>query len=245
MQRDPSHIPTKRTADAIPEQPDPSTITSEKQANFYRMQCIREIARLMSKLSDTTIPEVKLRLYNTQANKLLQQKARWASRVIELGGRIPLPPGGRVEDEIAVDLTYRYFGLAKGLPGVNEILPQKNKSKAPDQVVGNEDGKTISRAALYQRVDLEYFEFVDTVDADPVLKRLEEEAQLKMISSLRNNRQEQSDNQPIEQITCQEIYQSVDPSRTFPFTERIPSSQEVSEFLILQKKKLLLSKYAA
>ena len=215
---------TKKNLDQELVQPEPSSIPSEQQANYFRYQCIREIARLMSKLNDTTIPEVKLRFYNNQVNRLLKMKSKWSQRIVELGGRIPLPPGSKLEDEIAIDNTYRYFGLAKFLPGVQEILNEKVQIKELALA------KLNSRAQLYQQVGLDYFEFEDSIDADPALLQLENEAQREMIKSISNGSSSGEDS-------------FVDAKSAFPFSHSIPMRQQVTEFLILQKKKQLLNKY--
>lgn len=205
------------------QQPDPNSVTEERQASFFRQQCIREIGRLMGKLNDTTVNESKLRSYNNQVNKLLQRKSVWSQRIIALGGRIPLPPGSKIEDEIAIDRTYRYFGLAKLLPGVQELLSEKKRVQELANI------KHQSRASLYQQVELDYFEFHDTIDADLALAQMELEAEQKTIDSLSNSKQ-----QPIN-ISVAKL--------AFPFPTGIPNRQTVEKYLVELKKKQLLNKY--
>lgn len=115
-------------------------------AQYQRNQCIRQIAKLITKLSDPETPQASLALFNSQVNRLLKEKVIWSQNIIDLGGRIPLGSGFKLEDELKAQNTgYRYFGLAKALP---EAQHQKAHQNAQT-----------SRAQLYRNVSFDYWNF--------------------------------------------------------------------------------------
>ena len=117
-------------------------------AQYQRNQCIRQIAKLITKLSDPETPQASLTLFNSQVNRLLKEKVIWSQKIVDLGGRIPLGSGFKLEDELRAQGTgYRYFGLAKTLP---EAQHQKAHQNAQT-----------SRAQLYRNVSFDYWNFED------------------------------------------------------------------------------------
>eukprot|EP00871_Galdieria_phlegrea_P002782 jgi/Galph1/3504/GphlegSOOS_G2134.1 len=138
-------------------------------AERWRNQVLREISRRVVEIQNRGLGESKIRDINDQINKLLREKYHWERRIRELGGpdysRSALPVGEGEAIQIRGNKGYYYFGAARELPGVKELLKESY----------TKEEKKRSRAELYQCVDAEYYGFLD--DKDSQLERLEYEAE--------------------------------------------------------------------
>jgi pre-mRNA-splicing factor ISY1 len=142
-----------------------------QDAQKWRMQIIKEIGRNVMLIQNTSLEEHKIRDLNDLINKLLREKYHWERRVIELGGPDLRSGPPIAEDESDVGAikapgNYYYFGAAKNLPGVRELLKPKKQ-----------DVNRRTRYDMYQRIDADYYGFRD--DEDGLLQKLEAEAELK------------------------------------------------------------------
>jgi len=68
---------------------------------------------------------------NDEINKLIRERARWDKRVAELGGT---SQASAKEIGAAKKGEYYYFGQAKNLPGVKELLEQREKKIQPPKL---------------------------------------------------------------------------------------------------------------
>ena len=66
-----------------------------------------------------------MRDLNDYLNKLLRDKALWEKRIKELGGPDYAKLAPKADDDPQGTGGYRYFGAAKQLPGVKEVLQKK------------------------------------------------------------------------------------------------------------------------
>lgn len=114
--------------------------------------------------------ESRIRDINDQINKLLKEKYHWERRIRELGGpdysRSALPVGEGEAIQIRGSKGYYYFGAARELPGVKELLKESY----------SREEKKRSRAELYKCVDAEYYGYLDENDSN--LEKLEYEAEV-------------------------------------------------------------------
>lgn len=175
---------------------------------------MKEIARLMGKINDTTISETKIKDLNDQINNLLRLKTIWAQRIVELGSRVPLEKGQKLEDELRTDKTYRYFGLAKFLPGVRDIQAAREQTLLHGQPTQKKQG----RGEIYKSLETSYFQFSDSAD-----------------SELEDN---------FEKEFCPLYQPNYDPALMFPFPQGIPTQPQVAGHLLEIRKSLLVKKYA-
>lgn len=167
-------------------------------AEQWRNQVLREITGKVVQIQNKGLGESKIRDLNDQINKLLKEKYHWEIRIRELGGpdysRSALPVGDGEAIQIRGSKGYYYFGAARELPGVKQLLKESYSTEE----------KKPSRAELYKCVDAEYYGFLD--DHDRNLEQLEYEAEVEarkalvekwetdhMVSSDSNNKQTKID----------------------------------------------------
>lgn len=105
--------------------PGSKSVTSIKEAEHWRQQVFREITKKVSRIQSTGLNDYQLREMNDEINELLREKNRWEYRIKELGGRNYMQASRVVDNEgreIFGSKGYRYFGRARELPGVKELL---------------------------------------------------------------------------------------------------------------------------
>ena len=135
-----------------------SECTNLADAERYRNQIVREISDLLSKLQNPAAPEHTLREWNDDVNKKLREKYHWNNQIYKLGGidYNALEKKRRIEEgDVQIHYSYRYFGAAKNLPGVKELLEKEaaahqNKSKSKQQKSSdNQSILRIEKMTLY------------------------------------------------------------------------------------------------
>mmetsp|Transcript_12829 Transcript_12829/g.19236 ORF Transcript_12829/g.19236 Transcript_12829/m.19236 type:complete len:301 (+) Transcript_12829:36-938(+) len=140
-------------------------------AERWRMQIIREISRKVNEIQNHGLGEHKLRDLNDQINKLLREKGHWQHRIRQLGGPDynSLEPKTLDADGRTVPGTsgYKYFGAARDLPGVKELLSADSSQAAKKRL------KT--RAELNKFITPDYYGFRDE---SIVFNLLQREAQI-------------------------------------------------------------------
>lgn len=88
----------------------------------------------MSKIQDFGLTDYEVRDLNDEINKLIREKGAWEHQIVSLGGAnyrrgVPkmLDDNGR---EVPGTRGYKYFGRAKDLPGVKELLNRTAEQEA-------------------------------------------------------------------------------------------------------------------
>ncbi|KAJ2365923.1 NineTeen Complex (NTC) component, partial [Coemansia sp. RSA 2607] len=129
-----------------------SSVDNLDEAEKWRRSVISQISQAASKIHDLSLPDTQIRDLNDEINKLLRTKAHWEKRILELGGPDHKRTGAKLLDDQGVAVGgargYRYFGRAKDLPDVKEMLGRRRK-----QAARRGDG----RAALLARIDAAYY----------------------------------------------------------------------------------------
>jgi pre-mRNA-splicing factor ISY1 len=105
-------------------------------AERFRNQIIREITEGISTIQNPGLGEHELRELNDKINQNMRHKWHWNKRIRELGGsdyndierQRQIEEGGSQYAAQPSGAGYRYFGAAKDLPGVRELL-QKQEQK--------------------------------------------------------------------------------------------------------------------
>jgi pre-mRNA-splicing factor ISY1 len=137
-------------------------------AERFRGQIVREISDKISRIQNPALPEHEIRQLNDEINKLQNTKYHWNKRIYQLGGvdYNAIEKKRRIEEgDAQLHSHYRYYGVAKNLPGVPELLEQQQKKKAKPSDV-------------YKRVDADYYGYRD--EDDGVLLELEAKATRRM-----------------------------------------------------------------
>ncbi|KAF6198618.1 hypothetical protein GE061_008370 [Apolygus lucorum] len=226
------------------------------QAEKWRMQIIREIARKVSQIQNAGLGEFRIRDLNDEINKLLREKGHWEAQIRELGGPDYSRSGPKMLDhegkEVPGNRGYKYFGAARQLPGVRELFEQ-----APPPPPHK------TRGELMRDIDASYYGYMD--DDDGILKPLEEEEERKAIDeavaawklrkekSLTEEPQVEEDEDEEEDIykgSGEDTGSDSDSELTaktldsFKAHVPVPSQKEVEEAILLKKKQELLDRYA-
>lgn len=153
-------------------------------AEYYRNQIIREITAGISKIQNPGLGEHAIRELNDEINKKLREKYHWNKRIYALGGLDynALEKKRQIEEGDPQAMEggggYRYFGAAKDLPGVKEILAKKAQ-------------KAVKKQDLWKQITPDYFGWRDLEDG--VLVELEEES-VKEVLNQNKKRPRSSDN---------------------------------------------------
>lgn len=121
-------------------------------ADRWRASILREIGAKVMDIQNAGLGEGRLRDLNDEINKLIREKGHWERRIKELGGpdyaKSAPPVGG--DEGGGRKGGYKYFGAARNLPGVKELLepPPAKPRKA-------------TRAAMVARINADYYGFRD------------------------------------------------------------------------------------
>lgn len=109
-------------------------VTNLRECEKWRGEVLREISRKVSKIQDFGLTDYEIRDVNDEINKLIREKGAWENQIVALGGAnykrgVPkmLDDSGK---EVPGTRGYKYFGRAKDLPGVKELLNRSTKEEA-------------------------------------------------------------------------------------------------------------------
>ncbi|KAK9464172.1 Isy1-like splicing factor [Lipomyces oligophaga] len=115
-----------------------STVDSVVQCEKWRNQLVREISRKVSKIQDESLSNYEIRDLNDEINKMMREKYAWEARIRELGGPNYSRAVRMFDDEgreLPSTRGYKYFGRARELPGVKELLmPIKPDDSTQNQI---------------------------------------------------------------------------------------------------------------
>lgn len=151
----------------------PATCESLPAALYARKELLKDVSRKISRIHDDSLDEAAIRTLNDDINRQLRKKHEWDKRVFELGhierdkalrwGDEMLPEPGNVHG-------YLYFGRAKELPGVQELLNPRREvaTRLPPRIL-----------AMQQNADSEYFG-ISTVEIEEARASEEAAAEAKL-----------------------------------------------------------------
>lgn len=154
-----------------------------------------------------------------------------------------------IDAGIAPDMkggAYRYYGAAKKLPGVRELLEASSAQ--------NDKRAVRSIEQIQRSIDVAYFGYLD--DVDGVLEKLESAAEKRLLEESIHAFEEESKRQKTDAAN-QEITDAI-PSAVAPATSRklidlsakhmhlhLPSQEMINELILERKKRDLLAQYAS
>jgi len=191
-------------------------------AERFRGQIVREITDAIAKIQNPALSEHEIRELNDTINQRMREKFHWNKRIHQLGGvdYNALERKRRIEEgDTQLNSHYRYYGAAKELPGVKELLEKEEKARHKTK-----------RADIYKNITPDYYGWRD--EEDGVLLELEERATKKL---KRYCQQHGID-----------VAASLDPSPEQQQDDYldVTSQEEIGKMLLEQKKKALMAKYA-
>ena len=205
-------------------------------AEFYRNQINREITGMISKIQNPALGEHTIRDLNDEINRKFREKHHWNKRIFQLSNgtidynkreRAAQVEEGDVQFLVETNFgkrsgpTYRYFGAAKDLPGVKELL-EKQQEKMRSMKL-----KKRGPNEIYKHVGVKYFGWRD--EEDGVLLELEEDA-------FREYKKQKTSTTT--QVVDLENLLSKD------YLEDVPTMEEMKQIMLAEKKKALLAKFS-
>ena len=223
----------------------PSTIATIPACEKFRGQILRDVSRKLLKIQEDSLSDAQLRDLNDEINKLMKEKWGWERRIRELGGpNYGRSVGGVMFDEMGNAMEgggggkgYRYFGRARGLPGVKEMFERAAKRQArgsgkDEDEDGEGEGAKVKRREINRRnLDARYFGWGNDEDDGTLLKyerRKEKEAVQRLEARAEESEDDTGDWEPLPGDSGDGV------------RWRLPTLDEVQEELIERRKKTLL-----
>eukprot|EP00051_Salpingoeca_urceolata_P032580 m.16375 g.16375 ORF g.16375 m.16375 type:complete len:280 (-) comp5245_c0_seq1:90-929(-) len=230
---------------------DSSECTNAKEAEKWRFQIIKQIAKKVTQIQNAGLGEFRIRDLNDEINRLLREKRHWEFRIKELGGGDYTMSGinvaGADGQEVPGHRGYKYFGAAKDLPGVRELFETEIVT-----------AKKKTRGELSHHIDADYFGYRD--EDDGVILDLEKQAEEEAQQEAHRYWVEHGESKAPVGVSFQvetatlagggtdEVSpMEVESKETGGQQQQIiiPSQDEIAALLLQRQKKLLLEKYAS
>lgn len=150
-----------------------------EEAGKWHAQVLRDIRRNVEEIHKAEVDDTKARELNEKINKLLRERKHWERRIVQLGGKDRGKErhsngGDDVSKDVFKHNGFFYFGAARNLPGVKEMIEWETKGR----MTAETDAAEESAAVLYQRVDEAYYG--DVGDDDVELQKAEKEAEAEL-----------------------------------------------------------------
>ena len=192
-------------------------------AEYYRNQIVREISAGIAKIQNPALGEHTIRDLNDEINKKMREKHHWNRRIKELGGLDfnAIERKRQIEEGDVQSLQgpggYRYYGAAKDLPGVKELLEKQVQKE-----------QTKKRGDIYKHITPDYYGWRD--EEDGVLLELE----AAMVEQIKRQKSEQGEYVNVQPINIDLTEDYLD----------VPSHAEMAQLLFEHKKKALLAKFS-
>ena len=213
-----------------------------KDAIKWRGQILREVSAQVTLIQNESLDEFKVRDMNDAINKLLREKYHWERRILELGG--PSYPKMTAKDTDEESIVgpggYIYFGAAKNLPGVRELLRPTGRGAARKD-----------RKDLYKLVDADYYGYRD--DEDGSLIKAESVAEALAMEAAMDEWKETQKEAGLDPEAILELIDTQGPSSSgdtarameerFTAHVQLPSREEMEKMLMERRKKEMLATY--
>jgi pre-mRNA-splicing factor ISY1 len=143
-----------------------SSVEHLRDAERYRRQVVKSMRDKIAAIQNIALPENKVRELNDDINKLQREKYHWNKRVHQLGGldHNALERKRQLEEgDTQLHLSYRYYGVAKELPGVKEHIEKELQAR-----------KKVKKVDLHKRIGPDYYGWRD--EDDGILLEVERKA---------------------------------------------------------------------
>lgn len=187
-------------------------------AERFRNQIVREISRLIEKIQNPALGDHEIRETNDEINHKMREKWHWNKRIHELGGLDynAIERKRQIEEGGQTHRGYQYFGAAKDLPGVRELLAKEE----------NKEHKKKSARELFNRISPDYYGWRD-----------EEDGVLLEVEAAATTRNDQLMHKKRPKTTADEA------AKLPPDYLNVPAQAEISKLLLEHRKKAMLAKY--
>lgn len=210
------------------------------EALARRREVVKEVTEKISEIQNAGLGEHRIRELNDEINKVLREKHRWEQQIRKLGGPTQFGDGKRTDSEKG--FKYKYFGAARELPQVRELL-------APPVVKKNKKRK---REEILKNITSSYFESIDSERKDRTGLYAAERREEALLAAKRQKSNENKleeingddqDASEFDQLLLKTIEYSSLAFLTPEQREDLNTSQAAEKLLVAKKKKELLAKY--
>ena len=220
----------------------PKVLTSVDSVHVcekWRAQVLKEIGRKIVLIQEPALSEFQIRDLNDEINKLMREKHVWELQIKTLGGPNYMRFGGGQTvfdaegNEVPVVIGdgkgggYKYFGRARELPDVKELIEQQLNSRKQQESQLSQNKKMQQR---FRELPASYYGLSEDADMDEYNKLLELEKEYSnhRFTQILNNER------PLDQELI-EIPDSL---------VNVPSQQQVEEHLINRIRQKIQDRYA-
>lgn len=236
-----------------------SEVDTLKEAEFWRMDLIREVSKKISEIQNAGLGEHRIRDLNDEINKTIREKGHWEDRIKQLGGADYKAQAAQEQDSYGAELAgqsgYKYFGAAKDLPGVRELFESEEPPVAPRK----------TRAMLFKNIEPDYYGWRDEEDGMILLSEQQKEIELvaKEVSKWKKRKAKEMEEQgPAAQAAAQALEEAeaaeaamkkakkekdaaLEPltAQDFKAFVSVPDAEDIERLILEKKKKALLEKY--
>lgn len=218
------------------------TVESIQMCERWRSQVIKEIGFKIIKIQDLSISEYQIRDLNDEINKLMREKTAWEYQIKNLGGPNYLRFGSKVYDEQGNEIPqiitgggsksgYKYFGRARDLPDVKELIEQEiNQRKMKQERAAEEKQSQVK----FKDLPAEYYGLNTDADQQEYIRLLEKEKEYSeyRFTQILNSKTP-------EQAKAEESFVPIDDE----LMNNIPTQQEIEQYLMERLKKKIQDQY--
>lgn len=217
------------------------------QAEKWRSVVIGEISTNLTRIQDPNISHLQIRDLNERLNKLFREKRAWEHHIKLLGGAdYTLLSGGDAGINIK---GYRYYGRARELPDVKEMLSQLEESEAAKESHINETQEAKRRLQeRQQRLGPFYYGCYDGDDSPaPTVKDVERKMNRKFKKDKVTNDQtgitgaqlQEYETKRSEEFAAESLKEEEFEGH---FENLVPTSEQVSQWIVEDRKRKLMER---
>ena len=160
------------------EKPVLEEVSNLSEAEKWRHECVRTLTKKITQIQNGNLGEPLIRDLNEEINKLLKEKRAWEQQILVLGG-----PNYSASEVSVADIdgktiqiegsNYFYFGAARNLPGVREVLEKQWRRQTRR-----------SKVEIQQNIDSTYYGFHE--DDDEELRVAEQDLEAEFLPLVEN-----------------------------------------------------------
>lgn len=179
-------------------------VTEVAVCERWRGQVIKEISRKMSRVQEPSLTDYQIRDVNDELNRLMREKHMWEVQIRNLGGPNYMRGGARLYDDKGKEIAgsgsvggagsgkgYKYYGRARDLPGVKEMIEAAEES-ARSRARGRDERLEESKD-LRKTVDAAYYGYAPGEEDDDLLAYEADKERQAVANLLDNGPQEAPD----------------------------------------------------
>lgn len=135
------------------------------EAERWHEQVLQDIRRRVEEIQNPGLEEARTRELNDAINKLLRERGHWERRISVLGGtnyRQKRRLGGKddVSNGVFHHRGYFYFGEARNLPGVKELITAERDTNHGEKDSTEDESPDF----LYRKASVQYYGYQDEDD---------------------------------------------------------------------------------